>query len=47
MPYRFIEEEAMADVAFEAWNTDLAGVFMDAGNALTNVMIGNPEAIEA
>ena len=47
MPYRFIDEEATADVAFEAWNTELAGVFKDAGNALTNVMVRNPEAITA
>ena len=47
MPYRFIDEEATADVAFEAWGTELAGVFKDAGNALTNVMVGNPEAITA
>jgi SHS2 domain-containing protein len=47
MPYKFIDEEATADVAFEAWNTEMAEVFKDAGNALTNVMIENTEAIEA
>ncbi len=46
MPYRYIEEEATADIAFEAWGKDLDEVFRDAGNALTNVMIENPEAIE-
>jgi SHS2 domain-containing protein len=47
MPYRFIEEEATADIAFEAWGKDLNEVFRDAGNALTNVMIENPETIKA
>ena len=45
MPYRFIEDEATADVAFEAWGDDLNVVFRDSGNALTGVMIENPEAI--
>lgn len=45
MPYRFIEDEATADVAFEAWGEDLNIVFRDSGNALTNVMIENLKAI--
>jgi SHS2 domain-containing protein len=45
MPYRFIEDEATADVAFEAWGEDLNAVFRDSGNALTGVMIENPQAI--
>jgi len=45
MPYRFIEEEATADVCFEAWGKDLPGVFKDAGDAVMNVMIENIEAI--
>jgi SHS2 domain-containing protein len=46
MPYRFIEEEAIADVAFEVWSADLALLFRDAGDALIKVMIENPEDIE-
>jgi len=46
MPYRFLEEEATADVAFEAWGKDLAGVFRDAADAVINVMIDNIHAVE-
>jgi SHS2 domain-containing protein len=46
MPYRYLEEEATADVAFEAWGTELAEVFSSAAEALTSIMIRNPESIE-
>ena len=46
MPYRFIEEEATADIAFEAWGKDLGEVFRDAADATINVMIDNLDAIE-
>lgn len=46
MPFRFLEDETTADVAFEAWNTGLAGVFCDAGDAVMSVMIENIGAIE-
>jgi SHS2 domain-containing protein len=46
MPYRYLEEETIADTAFEAWGKELNEVFRDAGNALTNVMVDNPGAIE-
>lgn len=46
MPYRFIDDEATADVAFEACGKDLSEVFRDAGDAVTNVMIENLVAIE-
>jgi SHS2 domain-containing protein len=46
LPYRYIEEEATADVAFEAWGASLDEVFRDAGEAVTKVMVDNPEAIE-
>ena len=45
MPYRFIENEATADVAIEAFNIDLSEVFRDSGAALIKTMIENPEAI--
>jgi len=46
MPYRFIEEEATADVAFYAWNPGLPAIFLDAADAVMAVMIENLEAIE-
>jgi SHS2 domain-containing protein len=45
VPYRFLEEEATADVAFEAWGGDLDEVFRTAADATINVMIENPDAI--
>jgi SHS2 domain-containing protein len=44
VPYRFTEE-ATADIAFEVWDTDLAGIFRDAGYAVIHTMIANPEEI--
>ncbi|MBI4186781.1 MAG: archease [Chloroflexi bacterium] len=46
MSYRFIEEEATADIAFEARGKDLQEVFRSAGDAVMNVMIDNLDAIE-
>jgi len=46
MPYRFIEEEATADIAFEVWEADLALLFRDSADALIKVMIDNPDDIE-
>ena len=45
MPYRFLEDEATADVAFEAWGKDLPEVFQAAANAVVNVMLENPRDI--
>ena len=45
MPYRFIEEEATADIAFEVWWANHALLFRDAGDALIKVMIDNPDDI--
>ena len=42
MGYRFLEEEATADVAFEAWGKDLPEVFQAAADAVVNVMLENP-----
>ena len=46
MTYRYIEEEATADVAFEARGKDLPEVFRCAADAVMNVMIENPNSIE-
>ena len=39
MPYEYLEDVAIADIAFRAWAPDLGGVFVAAADATTNVMI--------
>ena len=39
MPYRFRDDVALADVAFEAWGTTLEEVFIAAADATMNVMV--------
>lgn len=46
MPYEYLEEIGTADIAFEATGRDLAELFSDAADAMTNVMIDNIEAIQ-
>ena len=46
MPYKFLEEIATADIAFEATGRDLPELFSDAADATMNVMIDNLDAIE-
>lgn len=46
MPYRYLDEIATADVAFEATGKDLEEVFTSAAEATTHVMIEEPERIE-
>lgn len=45
MPYRFLEDLATADVAFEAWGKTVEEMFLAAAEATMNVMVGNPDAI--
>jgi SHS2 domain-containing protein len=45
MPYRYIEEEATADIAFEATGEDLSELFKSAGDAVLNVMVANLESV--
>jgi len=47
MPYSYLEEIGTADIAFEASGRDLAELFSDAADAMTNVMIDNIEAIQS
>ncbi len=47
MPYRFLEEIAIADVAFEATAGSLEGVFIAAADALLNVMVADPATVRA
>ncbi len=44
-PYRFIDDIATADVAFEALGATLEEVFTAAAEALLDVMLSNPEAL--
>jgi len=46
MPYRFLEDIVMADVAFEAYGNSVLELFESAGQALTNVMIEEVSKIE-
>lgn len=46
MPYRFLEDIAKADVAFEAEAGSLTEVFKESAEALTNVMVEDPERVE-
>ncbi len=45
MRYRFLEDEATADVAFEAWGRELPDLFKAAADAVIAVMVDNPTAI--
>jgi len=44
--YRFREDIAIADAAFEAWGATLEELFTAAADATTNTMLENLEAIE-
>lgn len=45
MPYRYLEDIAIADVAFEAWGATCEEMFSAAADALTNVMVADLAAI--
>lgn len=45
MPYRYLEEIATADVAFEAWGETVEGMFSAAADALLNIMVDEPAAV--
>lgn len=47
MPYRFLEDVATADIAFEAWGKDLEDVFVASAEATLNVMIEDLDSIRA
>ncbi|MUL36172.1 archease [Gloeocapsopsis dulcis] len=46
MPYEYLEDIAIADIAFHAWGKDLEELFIAAGDATMNAMIDNLAAIE-
>lgn len=45
MPYRYIEDIAIADVAFEAWGVTAEEMFAAAADALMNVMVDDLSSI--
>jgi SHS2 domain-containing protein len=45
MPYRFLEDVAIADVAFEATGKTLKEMFESSALAVTNTMVKNPSKI--
>jgi SHS2 domain-containing protein len=45
MPYRFVEDIAIADVAFEAWGKTREEMFSAAASALLNVMVAEPGSV--
>jgi len=46
MPYRYLEDATVADIAFEAWEDTPHKLFSTAANALMNGMIERLEKIE-
>jgi SHS2 domain-containing protein len=46
MPYRYRKDAAFKDIAFEAEGRTLKELFQAAAAAITNVMVGDPEAID-
>ncbi len=46
MPYKFLEDVAIADVAFEAWGDTVEEMFTAAAEATMNVMVADLDAIE-
>jgi SHS2 domain-containing protein len=45
MPYKYLEDVAIADAAFEAWGDTIEEVFVAASNATLNIMVGDLTAI--
>jgi SHS2 domain-containing protein len=45
MPYEFVDELTVADLAFRAWGADLEETFVAAADAVMNAMVENLEAI--
>ncbi len=45
MPFRFLEEIATADVAFEAWGDTLQELFISSAAALLGTMTAAPERV--
>lgn len=46
MPYRYLDDIATADAAFEAWGTTEKELFVSAADAVLNVMVENLDSID-
>jgi SHS2 domain-containing protein len=46
MPYEFVDELTVADIAFRAWGHDLEETFVAAADAVMNAMVEDLEAIQ-
>jgi SHS2 domain-containing protein len=46
MPYRYLEELAIADEAFEAWGNTVEEMFYSASDALLNIMVNDLDTVE-
>jgi len=46
MPYEYLEDIAISDVAFRAWDKTLDGLFVAAGDATMNVMVDPLSSVE-
>jgi SHS2 domain-containing protein len=46
MPYEFVDELTVADIAFRAWGRDLAETFVSAADAVMNTMVEDLDAIQ-
>jgi SHS2 domain-containing protein len=47
MPYEFLEEVAIADIAFTAWGETLEATFVAAAAAVVHAMIEDPETLRS
>jgi SHS2 domain-containing protein len=46
MPYEFLEDIAVADIAFKAWGEDLQETFISAADAVMGAMVEDPYTIQ-
>jgi SHS2 domain-containing protein len=46
MPYEFVDELTVADIALRAWGQDLAETFVSAADALMNAMVEELDGIQ-
>jgi len=46
MPYEFLEDVTLADIAFRAWGDDLEETFVAAAHAVMNAMVEDLDAIQ-
>jgi SHS2 domain-containing protein len=46
MPYEFVDELTVADIAFRAWGRDLQETFVAAADAVMNAMVEDLDAIQ-